>query len=214
MRIIHGSSLSPYVRKVLIVLEYKNLSYKINVINPFIKTKELLDLNPLGKIPIYQEDEFILPDSKVICAYLDRQYPQNAIYPSEPKDYALSLWYQEYIHEKLAPEVINVAYNLLIAPKFLNQPGDLSKVEQAFEKLIEPLSYLEGLLQNKKYLVNETFSIADITLFSFLINFRFTGHAIDEQKHPNLARYLAEIEKEAACKKVFDLAFQRLNSKK
>lgn len=212
MRIVHGSPISPYVRKVLIALEYKGLSYENKSMNPFIKSQALFALNPLGKIPIYQEGDFLLPDSTVICAYLERQYPQTPIYPSDAQDYALSLWYETYIHEKIAPEIIKIVFNLVVAPKYLKQPSDLSKVDDALQKLPEGLKYFENIIGSKKYLIKDQFSIADITLFSFLIDLRFTYQMIDADKYPNLVRYIAGIEQEPSVQKVMQQLTERLKN--
>lgn len=75
MPIIYGSIFSPYVRKVLTVLHFKNLSYDLQTLIPFVPDdrKKLLELNPLGKIPVYKEDDFILADSSVISSYLEKK---------------------------------------------------------------------------------------------------------------------------------------------
>lgn len=210
MRIVHGSVLSPYVRKVLIALEYKGLSYEIKSVNPFIKSPLLFELNPLGKIPVYQEGEFKLPDSKVICAYLEKQFPDQSIYPSAAQDYGLALWYQEYVHEKIAPEIIKLAFNLVVAPKYLNIPGDSAKILAARKSLPEGLNYFENIIADQQYLVAQQFTIADISLFSFLIHLRFIGEPLDAQIYPKLTHYLAGIEAEPSVVRVLEQLKQRL----
>ena len=54
MPILHGVSASPYVRKVQAVLNTKGIHYTLDPIVPFGRKSELLSLNPLGKIPVYQ----------------------------------------------------------------------------------------------------------------------------------------------------------------
>src|SRR2546423_1273604 len=95
---LYGSIVSPYVRKVAIVLDLKNIAYAIEPIVPFIKKdkQKLLQMNPLGKIPIYQDGGFMLSDSSVICAYLEKKYPDSSIYPVTAENYAACLWYEEY----------------------------------------------------------------------------------------------------------------------
>lgn len=58
MSILYGSLLSPFVRKVHITLEIKQLTYTVEELIPFLKSdkERLLTLIPLGKVPIYQDD--------------------------------------------------------------------------------------------------------------------------------------------------------------
>lgn len=86
-RIVHGATPSPFVRKVLIALSEKGLDCELQALMPIPKTPELLALNPVGKIPIFQDGDLILPDSSVICAYLERTHPEPSLYPSDPALY-------------------------------------------------------------------------------------------------------------------------------
>ena len=44
-----------------------------------------LQLNPLGLVPIWQEDEFRLSQSLAILEYLDETHPEPPLLPSEPQ---------------------------------------------------------------------------------------------------------------------------------
>lgn len=71
-----GSLTSPYVRKVRVCAFEKNLADQIEFIVriPFQDPEDLKAANPLGRVPaLLREDGPPLYDSRVICAYLDRQ---------------------------------------------------------------------------------------------------------------------------------------------
>jgi len=53
-------------------------------------------MNPLGKIPILEHEDLVVPDSSVIVAYIERLYPTPALYPEDPKEMARALFYQEF----------------------------------------------------------------------------------------------------------------------
>lgn len=105
--ILYGSVVSPYVRKVLVVLNMKNVSYNLETVIPFIDDhkQKLLKINPLGKIPVYQEGDFIISDSSVICAYLEKRYPVPSVYPIDARSYARCLWYEKYANTALTPAI-------------------------------------------------------------------------------------------------------------
>ena len=71
---LYSSDLSPFARKVRILIIEKNLSDQVEIINanPYEATAEHLLANPLSKVPtLVLDDGNTLFDSHVICEYLD-----------------------------------------------------------------------------------------------------------------------------------------------
>ncbi len=66
--ILHGSNISPYVRKVRVALAYKGIEYDDVQQIPFGAPPEFVAKSPLSKIPCWEEGELILPDSSVILS--------------------------------------------------------------------------------------------------------------------------------------------------
>ncbi len=210
-RILYGSIVSPYVRKVATVLDLKDISYKIEVMIPFLEKdkQKLLQMNPLGKVPIYQDGSFMLSDSSVICAYLEKKYPASSIYPATAENYAQCLWYEEYADSQLIPTILTVAFNILFAAKF-NLVPDMDAVKCALEnKLPQIFTYLDSEIGSKKYLVDDCFSLADISVVVPFLNFEIAGHRVDPQKWNNLSRYLNEISNESVIAKANMLTRER-----
>jgi glutathione S-transferase len=141
---VHGVPASPFVRKVRLVLEEKGVAYQINPVVPFPKTPELLEISPLGKIPILEDDGFITPDSTVICAYLERTHPEPRLYPADSREFALALWYEEYVDTRLAEIAGTVFFQRIVRPMFFKEATDVQLVGQALTESLPPiLDYLE-----------------------------------------------------------------------
>jgi glutathione S-transferase len=70
---IYGVPLSPFVRKALLALEYKGLDYENEPTFPGDESPAFRAISPLGKIPVLEHDGFTVPDTSVICRYLDRR---------------------------------------------------------------------------------------------------------------------------------------------
>ncbi|MCO6417333.1 glutathione S-transferase [Siccirubricoccus sp. KC 17139] len=73
---LYWSSRSPFVRKVMVVAHEHGLAERIEkrpiVVSTMKAGRELLPVNPLGKIPtLVLEDGGALYDSSVICEYFD-----------------------------------------------------------------------------------------------------------------------------------------------
>jgi glutathione S-transferase len=63
---IHGVSLSPFARKVLFGLEYKEIQYEQVPVFPGDDSEAFSAISPLKKIPVIEDDGFTVPDSSII----------------------------------------------------------------------------------------------------------------------------------------------------
>jgi glutathione S-transferase len=147
------------------------------------------DLSPLGKIPVLRTPELTVADSSVICQYLERTHAMPPIYPADPIELAKALWLEEFVDGGLAPHVLGgLLLQRVFAERFLQRPPDQALIRRSLEHEIPPkLAYLESVVRGE-FLVGSAFSIADITVASMLINFRFAGEQLTD--YPNLQKYL------------------------
>jgi glutathione S-transferase len=73
--------------RVKIVLHEKGLAYKrvtLNLANKEQKRPEFLKLNPYGKVPVIDDNGKVLFESCIINEYLDEQYPNPPLMPTDP----------------------------------------------------------------------------------------------------------------------------------
>ena len=205
MATLYGVGLSPYVRKVRVLLAEKGLAYEHDPVIPFNASAEFKQMSPLGKIPVYRDDKGVLPDSSVICSYLERTNPTPALYPSDPYEYGRALWFEEYGDGGLVPVFgPNVFFQRIVQPRFFNQPTDEAVVTKALTEQIPPLyDYLESQLTGD-WLVGSQFSIADIGIGSPFVNLRHAGEGPDTKRWPKLARYIARVHERPSFKQLID----------
>jgi glutathione S-transferase len=194
MPILHGIPVSPYVRKVQAVLNTKGIDYSINPIIPFGDKTELLSLNPLGKIPVYQDESVTLGDSSVICAYLEKNHPTTPLYPTNASDYANALWLERYADTHIALSLGTVFFQRVLNPKMFDTPTD----EEALAIVINDdvpviFDYLESQLGSNEYFVANTLSIADFAIAAPFVNAAAGGLTVDNSRWPNLAAFVARI---------------------
>jgi len=93
---IVGSFISPYVRKVLVVLNLKQIPYQIDPIIPFMGDDRFSRLNPVRRIPVLIDDCVTLADSSAICQYLGDRYSKPRLYPVDIADRAQARWLEEF----------------------------------------------------------------------------------------------------------------------
>jgi glutathione S-transferase len=86
---LYDADRCPYCARVRIVLAEKGLEYEIVAIDLADRPAWLYEKNPLGKVPVLEEDTLCLPESAVIMEYLEERYPEPALLPVDPADRAL-----------------------------------------------------------------------------------------------------------------------------
>src|SRR5580658_4052689 len=76
MRVLYHLPLSPYSRKVRLVLAEKRLPFDLKTEKVWDRQPAYLELNPACTVPTLVEDSgLVVPDSRVICEYLEEAYP-------------------------------------------------------------------------------------------------------------------------------------------
>jgi len=204
MPILHGAHLSPFVRKVRVALAEKSIEYESIPVVPFNQTDEYLAKSPLGKIPCWEDGDFILPDSSCILAYLERIHPSPALYPSDPKEYGRTLWYEEYSDSKLIETIGPVFFERFIKKNVFQQETDEERVANQI-KAAEPLfDYLNGEIGDRDVLVGKHFTVADIAIGSVFANFEHAGERVDASRWPQLAAYVDRIHARPSYKQILE----------
>jgi glutathione S-transferase len=88
----------PYAARARIVLADKGLAHDVVEIDLNDRPAWLYDKNPLGRVPVYEEDEgLVLPESRVIMEYLEERYPEPRLWPPDAAERALGrLWLERF----------------------------------------------------------------------------------------------------------------------
>ncbi len=86
---VYDAPRCPYCARARIVLSEKGVEYETVEIDLSDRPEWIYEKNPLGKVPILEEGDFVLPESEVIMEYLEERYPEPALLPSDPAERAL-----------------------------------------------------------------------------------------------------------------------------
>lgn len=208
--IVYGGAVSPFVRKVRVVLAEKGLPYSLEQINPFAPPPDFVEISPLKRIPAFRDTDLAAPndhlaDSSVICDYLEHKYPSPLLYPAEPYARARALWFEEYADSQVASNLVRSLFFERIVKKLLKMQPDESICEAALRDHMPGIGdYLEKEIGAHDYLVNDTFSIADIAVGSMFVNVHHAGEIIDKSRWPKLAAYVARIHQRPSFQSLID----------
>jgi glutathione S-transferase len=207
--VVLGGSVSPFVRKVRVFLAEKGLEYELQQISPFAPPPGWREISPLGKIPAFKDGEHVINDSAVICAYLERRFPNPPLYPSDDLEYARALWLQEYMGGGVVPVAgPKVFMPLVLRPLMTQKPVDAETEATAArfveEELPKFFDYLEREIGDAEYCVGSRFSIADIAVASPFVNMRHAGVAPQRRRWPRLRAFLDRVHGRPSFKKLID----------
>jgi glutathione S-transferase len=192
---VYGAALSPFVRKVRVFLGEKNLDFEAVHVDPNDPPADYEQLNPLKRIPALADGEHVLADSGVICAYLERRFPEPALYPSDDYDYARALWFEKFADYELAPNCTRTIFRNRVVMRLLGHSCDEDAVHRARHEALPPLfDYLEDQLGDQTFMVGDRFSIADIALSCQFTNLQHGGEAVEAARWPRLAAYAQRLE--------------------
>ncbi|AXQ28646.1 glutathione S-transferase family protein [Solimonas sp. K1W22B-7] len=185
---IIGSYLSPYVRKVLVVLQLKGIDYRIDPIVPFTGDERFSAVSPIRRVPVLIDDRVTLSDSTVICQYLEDRYPSPALYPSNVADRARARWLEEFADTRMGDVIIWRLYNeVTINPYVWGKPTDQALLQKTLdEDLPQVMDYLESQLPAQGWIFGEL-SIADIGVAVFFRNAGFARWQPDVARWPKTA---------------------------
>lgn len=206
---LYGVNVSPFVRKVRIVMAEKGLDYEHVSVNPMRPPDAYREISPLGKIPAYTDGDKTLADSSVICAYIDAQHPEPPLYPADAYERACACWIEEFIDSGFTPKAgPNVFFPLVVAPAMMDRPVTdevRAGVDKAIAEELTPMwSYLEGEISGKDYFVANRFTIADLTVASIHLNLYLAGVDIEAQKFPALSSFVERMLARPSVKALLD----------
>jgi len=191
--IVHGSSLSPFVRKVLVFAAEKGIEIETRPTGLGPKTPEFLEMSPFGKIPAFEDGDYKLCDSSAIVQYMEALQPEPSLIPTEARARGRTIWFDEYADTIMFAAYGPVFFNRVVAP-LVGMPGDMAAADKALAEAVPPvLDYLEQVIPASGYLVEDRLTLADIAVCSPLVNGRHAGVELDPAKYPNTSAYFAEI---------------------
>jgi glutathione S-transferase len=193
--ILYGSSLSPFVRKVLGYAGEKGIEIELQPTGFPSHSPEYLEASPFRKMPALRDGDYTLADSSAIIHYLEAKYPEPALIPADARLRGKTIWYDEFADTILVACGAKIFFNRIVAPRFLGRPCNEEEVEQAELNDLPPiLDYLEKTVPDDGgYLVGDSLTLADIAVAGPFANFRHTNTRVDPERYPRTVAYVERI---------------------
>ena len=192
--ILYGSSLSPYVRKVLAFAGEKGIELELQPTGFPNPTAEFLDASPFRKMPALRDGDYTLPDSTAIIHYLEAVQPEPALIPTDPKARGKVIWFEEFSDTILTSCGAKMFFNRVVAP-LIGREADLAAADTAEREELPPiLDYLERLVPDPGgFLVGDSITLADIAVASPFANLAHLNVVPDCDRHGRTCAYVESI---------------------
>ncbi len=198
--IVYGATLSPFVRKLMAFAAEKGIELTLENVTLGRATPEFQQASPFRKMPGFRDPgadngkDFLLSDSTAIIAYLEAKFPEPNMIPTAPIARARTIWFEEFGDTMVCASGGKMFFNRLVAPRLLKREGDEAAASAAETKELPPLiDYLESVIPDSGFLVEDRITLADIAVASPFANLGHIDVVIDPALHPKAAAYIEAI---------------------
>ncbi|MEO1550145.1 MAG: glutathione S-transferase family protein [Pseudomonadota bacterium] len=162
MRKLYHHPLSPYCRKVRLVLAEKKLEVELVEQKPGEADLDFLRLNPSGQVPVLRLGDQVLAESQAIVEYIDETHPAPPLLPSEAVARAevrrLCAWFDDKFHRDVTANLLYERVN-----KRVSKQGypDSEKIKAGAKAIKYHIDYVGWLMEDRRWLAGSAISLAD-----------------------------------------------------
>ena len=201
---IYGHPWSINTRKVLMVLAEKDKQAELSLVMLPKGEQRLaahVALHPFAKVPVLDDEGFVLYETSAINRYLEQKFPTPALVPDDPRGAALTnQWIgaaESYFVPHVAPLIIETLFR-----RYLGGEANLQAIESGHTKMQTALDAIDRALQSSAYLAGETFSLADIHFMPYFEYLEKTGQDQLVKQRKNLTAWWQRINQRPSWQKV------------
>src|SRR5215469_16893714 len=204
---LHQTFLSPFPTRVRLVLYFKGIDM------PFVEPPGIHDgaskgwylkVNPIGRVPALElDDGRVLPESEVICEYLEDTFPEPSLRPKDP-------W--QLAQVRLISRLCDFYLVMAMVPLFTasgqkRKDWNWERIDSALAEVGKALGYIEHYIGRDGYAVGRSLTQADGALAPQLVlAFEWAPKLFDRKSPidelPRLARYWASIQNDRIASRV------------
>jgi glutathione S-transferase len=172
---LYDADRCPYCARVRIVLAEKGVEYETVEIDLDDRPTWIYEKNPVGRVPILEEEAFVLPESAVINEYLEERYPEPALWPADAAERALA-------------RLLVFRFDDFSKPYYALRRGE----DGAGDRFKAELAKLNAALEARPYLTGREFGLADVAYVPWVVRAR-DRMDVDLRAYPPLTSWLERL---------------------
>ncbi len=192
---IYGMPVSNNVNKVRYTANAVGLDYElipVNLMEGEQRSEEFLKLNPVGKVPVIQDEDITIFESMAIARYLVNK-TNSDLYPQDLKQRAVVDQWIDFSNIHVQGMLTRVLFNRLIAP-MVGAEVDEDSLNFGLEMLEQYFPVLDNQLGVSTYLAGDNLTLADINLVAILDPAQAAG--VDISGYQNLNKWFNSIKQQ------------------
>lgn len=182
---LYGTPPSGHAHRVEVLLKLLSLPYNYVTATVDVRqTPEFLALNPLGQIPVLQDEDTVICDSTAILVYLVEKYaPDSPWLPRDPKTRAeVQRWLS------IASAEVRFGPATARAVSQWNMAGNLDNAKAIAARLF---NFMEGHLAGRPFLAASHPTLADLACHAYIAHAPEGG--IDLSPYPHIQAWLGRV---------------------
>jgi glutathione S-transferase len=152
---LYDADRCPYCARTRIALAEKGVEHETVQIDLDDRPSWIYEKNPLGRVPVLEDDAFVLPESAVINEYLEERYPEPPLWPADAAERAFG-------------RLLVFRFDQLSKPYYALR----REQEGARERLDAELAKLNAVLDAQPYLSGHEYGLADIAYVPWIVRAR------------------------------------------
>jgi len=162
MRRLFHMPLSPFCRKIRLVLAEKKIEVELVEERPWEKRMDYLRQNPAGLVPMLKIDDVTLSDSNAIFEYLEETFPVPPLLPSgalaKAETRRMTAWFDDKFQREVTVKLLYERVN-----KRIMKAGypDSQAIKEGSSAIKYHLDYMDYLLDERRWLAGDTMTVAD-----------------------------------------------------
>jgi glutathione S-transferase len=169
---LHVFPPSPRATKVIALANHLGLECDLRMVHLFKGEQaapEFAALNPNKRMPVLEDDGFVLWESNAILQYLAAKKPESRLWPADAKGQADVVRWLSWEGAHWTPACAPIIFERVVKQLAgLGEPNaaEIAKAEPEFAKFAEVLN---GHLKGRKWLLGNDLTIADFSVGAPLI---------------------------------------------
>jgi glutathione S-transferase len=125
-----------------------------------------------SKIPGFKDGDFQISDSTAIITYLEALHPEPNLIPTDPRNRARAIWFEEYADTIVVAAAGPLFFNRIVGPRFMGMDHRRGLVRQGRERDHPGRPRLSGMHDPgfSGFLLEDRLTLADIAVASPFAN--------------------------------------------
>jgi glutathione S-transferase len=208
--ILYSCTFCPFSRKIRFFLDENCIEYENKEVRFWERDKDFLKLNPACETPVLKniETNEVICDSFLICQYIselegsDNYFDIMAANTTNKYEIQrLHLWFDKKFFNEVTKYIVDEMF--LGTLKKSGKTTNTDKIMIALENFEKHINYIEFLVNKRKYLGGENFSIADIAAITQISILDYLG-LVDWDKHEKFKNWYILIKQKIGFRRILE----------